>query len=113
MAAINNSPAGATFAVKVHPRAKKNAITGTVGEALKLSLTAPPVDGKANAACIDFFAKLLKVQRSSVTIAAGETSRNKVIRVAGLTAEQVRDRLGSIAGEGARATRSLGSRSHF
>ena len=112
MAAINNSPAGATFAVKVHPRAKKNAITGTVGDALKLSLTAPPVDGKANAACIDFFAKLLKLPRSSITIAAGETSRNKVIRVAGLTAEQVRDRLGSIAGEGARATRFLGSRSN-
>ena len=95
MAAINNSPPGATFAVKVHPRAKKNAITGTVGDALKLSLTAPPVDGKANAACIDFFAKLLKVPRSSITIAAGETSQNKVIRVAGLSAEKVRSRLGT------------------
>ncbi len=42
-----NSPAGATFAVKVHPRAKKNAITGEVGDALKLALTAPPVDGKS------------------------------------------------------------------
>lgn len=112
MAAINNSPAGATFAVKVHPRAKRNAIIGTVGDALKLSLTAPPVDGKANAACIDFFAKLLKVPRSSITIAAGETSRNKVIRVAGLTAQQVQGRLGLIAGEGAGATRSLGSRSN-
>jgi uncharacterized protein (TIGR00251 family) len=112
MAAINNSPAGATIAVKVHPRAKKNAITGIVGGALKLSLTAPPVDGKANAACIDFLAKLLKVPRSSITIAAGETSRNKVIRVAGLTTQQVRDRLGTIAGEDARATRSLGSRSN-
>jgi uncharacterized protein len=112
MAAINNSPAGATFAVKVHPRAKKNAIKGMVGDALKLSLTAPPVDGKANEACIDFFAKLLKLPRSSITIAAGHSGRNKVIRVAGLTAEQVRDRLGLIAGEGTRATRSLGSRSN-
>jgi uncharacterized protein len=68
----------ATFAVKVHPRAKKNAITGKVGDALKVSLTAPPVDGKANQACIEFFAKLLKVSRSSVTIAAGHASRNKV-----------------------------------
>ena len=83
-----------SFAVKVHPRAKKNAITGEVGDALKLALTAPPVDGKANEACIDFFAKLLKVPRSSVTIAAGFTSRNKVIRVSGMTAEQVRERLG-------------------
>jgi uncharacterized protein len=95
MVAIQNSPNGITFAVKVHPRAKKNAITGIVGDALKLAITAPPVDGKANAACIEFFAKLLNLPRSSVTIAAGQTSRNKVIRVAGLTAQQVRDRLGS------------------
>jgi uncharacterized protein (TIGR00251 family) len=94
MAAINNSPSGATFAVRVHPRAKKNAITGEVGDALKVSLTAPPVDGKANEACIEFFAKLLKVPRSSITIAAGQTSRNKVICVAGVSAEQVRERLG-------------------
>ncbi len=93
MVAIKNSPNGITFAVKVHPRAKKNAITGAVGDALKLALTAAPVDGKANAACVEFFAKLLNLPRSSVTIAAGQTSRSKVIRVAGLTAQQVRDRL--------------------
>ena len=94
MVAIQNSPSGATFAVKVHPRAKKNAITGEVGDALKLALTAPPADGKANEACVDFFAKLLKVPRSSVTIAAGQASRKKLIRVSDLTAQQVRDRLG-------------------
>jgi uncharacterized protein (TIGR00251 family) len=94
MIELKESSAGTTFAVKVHPRAKKNAITGQAGDALKVALTAPPVDGKANAACIEFFAKLLNVPRSSVTIAAGQTSRNKVIRVAGLTAQQVRDRLG-------------------
>jgi len=82
-----------SFAVKVHPSAKKNAITGHVGDALKIALTAPPVDGKANTACIEFFAKLLNVPRSSVTIAAGQTSRNKVIRVAGLTAEEIKKRL--------------------
>ena len=91
---IQQGAGGVTFAIKVHPRAKKNAITGEIGEALKVSLTAPPVEGKANAACIDFFAKLLKVPRSSVTIAAGEGSRNKVIRVRGLPAEEVRHRLG-------------------
>ena len=95
MAVMKNSPAGVTFAVKIHPRAKKNAITGQVGDALKLALTAPPVDGKANQGCIDFFAKLLNVPRSSVTIAAGQSSRNKVIRVAGLSAEEVRRRLGT------------------
>ena len=95
MIAIQTVSAGVTFAVKVHPRAKKNAITGEVGDALKLSLTAPPVDGKANDACIDFFAKLLRVPRSSVTIASGLSSRNKVIRVAGLSVEELRIRLGT------------------
>ena len=93
MAVIRNSPTGVSFAVKVHPRAKKNAITGKVGDTLKVALTAPPVDGKANAACIEFFAKLLNVPRSSVTIAAGQTNRNKVIRVAGLSAEEIKKRL--------------------
>jgi len=77
----------------VHPRSKKNAITGELSDALKISLTAPPVEGRANQACIEFFAKLLKVPRSSVTIASGQTSRNKVIRVAGVTAQYVSERL--------------------
>ena len=85
---------GVTFAVKVHPRAKKNANTGELGDALKVSLTAPPIDGKANQACIEFFAKLLKVPRSSVTIASGQSSHQKVIRVIGLSAEEVRKRVG-------------------
>jgi len=85
--------AGVTFAVKVHPRAKKNAVTGEVGDALKVSLTAPPVDGRANEACIEFFAKLLKLPRSSVTIASGESSRAKIIRVVGLSAEETRKRI--------------------
>jgi uncharacterized protein (TIGR00251 family) len=95
MVETRNSSAGVSFVVKVHPRAKKDAITGQVGDAFKLAITAPPVDGKANEACIEFFAKLLNVPRSSVTIAAGQTSRKKVIRVAGLNAQQVRDRLGN------------------
>ncbi|MGP0019146.1 MAG: DUF167 domain-containing protein [Candidatus Sulfotelmatobacter sp.] len=94
MLAIHETADGVTFAVKVHPRARKNAITGELGGALKLSLTTPPLKGRANEACIEFFAKLLKVPRSSVTIASGQSSRNKVIRVAGLRAQQARERLG-------------------
>ena len=90
---IHESPDGVRFAVRVHPRAKKNAITGEVGDSLKVSLTTPPLEGRANEACIEFFVKLLKVPRSSVTIASGQTSRNKVIRVAGVTARYVHDRL--------------------
>ena len=95
MIPLQESGAGVTFAVRIHPRANKNAITGEIGDALKLSLTAPPMDGRANAACIEFFAKLLKVSRSSVTIASGQTSRHKVIRVSGLSAEAVRRRIGT------------------
>jgi uncharacterized protein (TIGR00251 family) len=93
MISVHENAGSVTFAVRIHPRAKKNAVTGELGDALKVSLTAPPVEGRANEACIEFFAKLLKVPRSSVTIASGETSRNKVIRVAAVTGQYVRDRL--------------------
>jgi len=91
MIALNERDGVVSFAVRVHPRSKRNAITGKIGDALKVSLTTPPIEGRANDACIEFFAKLLKVPRSSVTIASGQTSRNKVIRVAGVTAQQVRE----------------------
>jgi uncharacterized protein (TIGR00251 family) len=93
MIPLRESEGEVTFAVKVHPRAKKNAITGEVGDALKISLTTPPIEGRANEACVEFFAKLLKVPRSSITIASGASSRNKVIRVAGVPAVYVRDQL--------------------
>ncbi len=93
MIPIRESGEGVTFAVRVHPRAKRNAITGEMGEALKIALTAPPVEGRANDAAVEFLAEVLRVPRASVTIAAGQSSRNKVIRVRGLTAAQVEERL--------------------
>jgi uncharacterized protein (TIGR00251 family) len=93
MIPIQESQGAITFAVRVQPRAKRDAIVGELGDALKVALTAPPVEGRANEACIRFLAEFLKVPRSSITIASGQSSRNKVIRVAGLTAEQFRARL--------------------
>jgi uncharacterized protein (TIGR00251 family) len=93
MVLFHKTVSGTTFAVKVRPRARKDAITGELGDALKLSLTAPPVDGQANRACIEFLANLLKVARSSVTIASGLSSRSKVVHVTGISAEEVRRRL--------------------
>jgi uncharacterized protein len=87
MVPIQTRDGSVSFAVRVQPRARKNAITGQVGDAIKLSLTAPPVEGAANEACVDFFAKLLRVPRSAVSIASGETGRNKVLRITGVTAE--------------------------
>jgi len=95
---VRETASGATFQVKVHPRGKKNAITGEIGEALKVTLTAPPVEGRANDGCIVLFAELLNVPRSSVTIAAGETSRNKLIRISALSAAQVKAKLRSVLG---------------
>jgi uncharacterized protein (TIGR00251 family) len=92
---VRDTSGGVTFAVKVQPRARKNAITGELEGTLKLALTAPPVEGKANEACIEFLAKLLKVPRSSVTIASGLTSRRKVVRVGGLSTTQLKERLGT------------------
>ena len=93
MFTIHENNAGISFAVKVHPRAKREGIVGEMGDALKLAIKAPPVEGRANEACMEFFAKLLKVPRSSVTIASGESSRNKVVRISGVAAEQLRRHL--------------------
>ncbi len=99
MIPIQETVKGLTFTVRVHPRARKNAITGVMGDALKLALTAPPVDGKANQAVVEFFADLFQIPRSSVTIASGASSRNKVVRIMGVTAEQVRWRLAAATAE--------------
>src|ERR1700724_2507082 len=93
MIPVRETAKGIAFAIKVHPRARKNAITGTAGDALKLSLTAPPVDGKANQAVIEFFADIFKIPRSSVTIASGETSRLKVICISGVDKALIEQRL--------------------
>ena len=85
MIKIQPSGDGVTFSVKVHPRARRERISGVLGDVLKLEITAPPLEGKANDACIDFFSDFLKVPRSSVTIAAGLSSRNKVLRISGIS----------------------------
>ena len=85
MIPLREGPDGVAFAVRVQPRARRNAVVGELGDALKIALAAPPVDGRANEACIEFFADLLDVPRSSITIASGQSSRNKVIRVTGIS----------------------------
>jgi uncharacterized protein (TIGR00251 family) len=83
----------ARITVKVHPRAKRSAIAGRLGEAWKLSLAAPPVDGKANDECIRFFSELLKVPRGRVRIALGLTSRTKVVEIEGVAQDELERRL--------------------
>ena len=73
----------------VHPGAKRNGISGLFGDALKLELQTPPVDGKANAALIKFLAALLGVPRVAVELKSGECSRDKVVRISGKTPDEI------------------------
>lgn len=84
----------ARVTVKVHPRAKRSALTGRFGEAWKLDLAAPPVDGKANDECVRFFAELAGVARSRVRIVSGATARLKVVEVAGTEQQALEQLLG-------------------
>jgi uncharacterized protein YggU (UPF0235/DUF167 family) len=79
--------------VRVRPRAKTTAIYGKSGDVYKLYLSAPPVDYKANDACIRYFAELLGVPRSRIAIISGSTSRTKVLEIEGLTQAAVESRL--------------------
>ncbi len=87
---ITEANAAVTFMVKVVPRASKNEIAGVEGDAVKVRLNAPPVDGKANIALIKFLAETLGVSRAQVEIVSGETGRRKLVRVRGVVAEHVK-----------------------
>ncbi|HHH41550.1 MAG TPA: YggU family protein [Chloroflexi bacterium] len=84
---------GARFAVRVVPRAKRSEVMGVQGEALKVRVAAPPVEGKANEALRAFLAERLGLRRQQVEIVAGHRGRRKVVRVQGLSPRQVRERL--------------------
>jgi uncharacterized protein (TIGR00251 family) len=81
------------FFVKVVPGASRTKIAGVLGEALKVSVAAPPEKGKANDAVIELLADRLGVSRKDVAVAAGATNPRKTIRVVGVTAEECRERL--------------------
>jgi hypothetical protein len=91
---IRDTAEGAQFALRVQPRASRNAIVGIMGDALKVAITAPPVDGKANEAVVAYLAAVFSVAKSSVVIVSGETGRNKLVAIRGITAERVRKALG-------------------
>ena len=68
----------ARLTVKVHPRARRSAVTGRLGDAWKLDLTAPPTEGKANEECVRFLADLVGVARARVRVVTGLTSGAKI-----------------------------------
>jgi uncharacterized protein (TIGR00251 family) len=83
----------ARITVKVQPRARVTRVLGRVGDVYRVQLTAPPVDGKANEACIALFAELAGVAKSRVRIVLGLTSRTKVVEIAGIGQEEMERRL--------------------
>jgi hypothetical protein len=85
----------ARFTVKVHPRAKRSAFAGPLGDAWKLCLAAPPVDGKANQECVRYLAEWAGVPRSRVSIVMGATSRRKVVDIEGMAQADAEARLGA------------------
>jgi len=94
MFVVTETKTGITFPVRVQPRASKNEIVGEYDGALKIKLTAPPVEGEANEALINFLAQFLKIPRKDVILVKGETARHKTIAVNGINREQFMEKIG-------------------
>ncbi|MBA4062378.1 MAG: hypothetical protein C0501_01480 [Isosphaera sp.] len=90
MIQVNPHPDGATVALRVQPKARRAAVLGEQAGALKVAVTAPPEDGKANDAVIDLLRVTFKLPRSRLELLSGHTSRNKVLLVRGVTPEELR-----------------------
>lgn len=82
-----------TLAIKAIPNAPRHEVVGWLGEALKVKIHAPPVEGRANEALCEFLADELGLPRRAVTVLRGDTSRLKLVRIAGLTLDEARARL--------------------
>ncbi len=95
---IREQPGGVVLDVVVQPRSSRTRIAGEHDGRLKVQLAAPPVDGEANAALVEFLARTLGVRRADVAIVRGETGRRKTVRVAGATVEHAVDALGASGG---------------
>ncbi len=87
---------GVTLSVRVTPRSSRNVVVGVEAGMIKIKLTAPPVDGAANAALIEFVAGWLGVRKSAVSILSGDQARHKRVRVLGVTVDQVQKKLGQV-----------------
>jgi len=90
---VTDGARGASFAVHVVPRASKNEISGNYGDAIKVRLTAPPVEGAANRALIEFLAERLGLPERQIEIVSGTSSRDKRVCVLGMAPQEVEQRL--------------------
>lgn len=88
-------PNSAVIRVRVRPRASRDEIVGWREDTLRLRVSAPPLDGRANDVVVELIARTAGVARSAVSVVAGERGRDKLVRVTGLTPEALRARLGA------------------
>lgn len=93
MVDVRKAKDGIVFRVRLVPRARRDELAGVLNGALKIRLTAPPVEGRANEACVRFLARFLGVPRASVFIVTGHTAREKLIRVEGMDEGSFRERV--------------------
>ncbi len=101
---LTDTPQGTVLNLRIVPRASKNAIQGEHGDALKVRLCAPPVDGAANAALIEFLADACDLPRARVQLLSGQTSRNKRVLLTGVSAAAIRSQIQAGKQEGLRKT---------
>jgi uncharacterized protein (TIGR00251 family) len=94
MTPLSAGPDGIRLRVRVQPRASRTGIAGASGDALRIRLQAPPVDGAANEALVRFLAETLGVSRPAVEIVSGLTSRSKTVAIRGIGAAAAAERLG-------------------
>jgi len=87
---VERAPGGVRVTVRVQPRASVTEIAGMYGDAVRVRLTAPPVDGAANAALVSFLAETFRIPRRAITIVSGASSRTKIVELAGITEDHVR-----------------------
>jgi len=89
---IQDYPDGVVIRIRVQPRASKNRIAGIIGDAFKVAVTSPPVDGAANSACIEFLAELLKIPKNRVEIVSGHTGRTKLLKIYGMNSRDIKEK---------------------
>lgn len=78
---------GVSIEIVVQPRASRTRLVGEHGDRLKLQITAPPVDGEANAAIVDYFSSIFRIPKRDVEIASGLTGKRKMVRLVGVDGE--------------------------
>jgi uncharacterized protein (TIGR00251 family) len=90
---VRSGPSGLLVGVRVNPSALRTALRGVYGDRLKVSVTAPPEDGRANQELTEALARWLELRRDSVRVAAGHGSRDKVVAITGIEEPELRNKL--------------------